>query len=165
MPESKQSAQPNKRKSPRASKIETKRAAFLEALRESGNISWALEKSKLSRRTAYDHLNKDGDFAEDWMAALEVASDELISEARARAVGYEIGADGKKRFREASDRLLILLLKRNEFSRKWKHRLFQTAHVSQDVISIEGRKAGLTDGQIAQLLQALSDGYSKIPMI
>lgn len=71
---------------------------FLEALRESANVSASCQKAGICRDTAYKHREKNDKFAHDWEQALEEAVDTLETVAWRRARDY-------------SDTLLIFLLK------------------------------------------------------
>ena len=77
---------------------EAKRAAFIAALRNSGNIRASCNKAKISRRTAYNWRNRWATFAAEWAEALEDSCDVLEAEARRRGMSV-------------SDRLLMFLLK------------------------------------------------------
>ena len=73
-------------------------AAFLEMLRQRGNIREACEAARIGRQTAYDWRAQDPAFAAAWQDALEDACDGLETAAWVRA-------------RKQSDTLLIFLLK------------------------------------------------------
>lgn len=75
-------------------------AVFLRCLASTGNVSAACEVANVGRTTAYRHRNEDSSFADEWLDALDVSTDELEAEARRRAMG-------------GSDTLLIFLLKGN----------------------------------------------------
>jgi len=77
---------------------EAKRAAFIAALRNSGNVRASCNKAKISRRTAYNWRNRWAAFAAEWAEALEDSCDVLEAEARRRGMAV-------------SDRLLMFLLK------------------------------------------------------
>jgi hypothetical protein len=92
------------------------RAAFLEALRNSGNVSTSCKIAGLPRSCVYDWRAADPEFAAEWAAAVELGYDALEDEAVRRGCegylkpvfhqGKEIGA-----IREYSDTLLIFMLK------------------------------------------------------
>lgn len=63
-----------------------RRAAFLAALAETGNVSRAARAAKASRSRAYQLKAEDADFADEWNDALEIATDALDAEARRRAI-------------------------------------------------------------------------------
>ena len=93
-----------------------KRANFLEALSECGNIKKSAKIAKIGRQTAYRWRRTDEDFAKAWDEALELGIDALEDEAMRRAVdGYlkPVFHGGKQvgSVREYSDTLLIFLLK------------------------------------------------------
>jgi len=71
---------------------------FLAHFRESGNVRAAAQAAGVSRQMAYLRREADPDFAQAWDAAEEEATDVLVAEARRRAL-------------DASDTLLIFLLK------------------------------------------------------
>ena len=77
---------------------EAKRAAFIAALRNSGNVRASCNKAKISRRTAYNWRNRWATFAAEWAEALEDSCDVLEAEARRRGMSV-------------SDRLLMFLLR------------------------------------------------------
>ncbi len=94
-----------------------KRARFLEALRDTGNVVQAAKATRCSRQILYLYRRGDAAFAEAWDAALQEAMDTVLEpEAIRRAVtgvetpvyqgGKEVGT-----IREYSDTLLIFLLK------------------------------------------------------
>ena len=96
-----------------------KKAAFLEALRHTGNITKAAEVANCSRTNHYNWLKADtsGEYEMAYRDAIEHAVDELETEARRRAIegdeepifdktGREIGSRVRR-----SDVLLIFLLK------------------------------------------------------
>jgi hypothetical protein len=93
-----------------------KRSAFIDALRQCGNVQEACESSGVPRRTAYNWRDADADFAAAWEGAVEEAADRMEREAFRRAVegtnkpvyqqGRQVGE-----IREYSDTLLIFLLK------------------------------------------------------
>lgn len=93
-----------------------KKEAFLAAYRENGNITLSAEQIGIARRTHYDWLASDPDYAAAFADAENHAIDRLEQEARRRAVegtekpvyqgGKRVGA-----VREYSDTLLIFLLK------------------------------------------------------
>ncbi len=100
----------------RTSRTPKKRADFLEALSECGNIKKSAKKTKISRDTVYRWRREDEEFAKAWDEALELGIDALEDEAMRRAVdGYlkPVFHGGKKvgSVREYSDTLLIFLLK------------------------------------------------------
>ena len=114
---------------PRTIRTPKTRADFLEALKETCNVSKACELSGLARRSAYDWREEDPEFARDWQKALDIAADGLEEEAVRRArdgtqkpvyqggqlVGY---------VQEYSDTLLIFLLKGakpKKYSEKLQH--------------------------------------------
>lgn len=93
-----------------------RRATFLKALADTGNVSQAARAAKASRSRAYQLKAEDPDFAAEWGDALEIATDALDAEARRRAIdGVEsprfhqgkITGSAKK----YSDTLLMFLLR------------------------------------------------------
>lgn len=89
----------------------------LEAYAECGTVTYAARTAGVGRRTIYDWLEHDPDFARDFDEAGEEAVDSLEKEARRRAldgvvepVGFHQGVAGEY-VRRYSDTLLIFLLK------------------------------------------------------
>ena len=97
--------------------MKAKRAAFLAAYRETGNVRVACEAAQISRSSIYRWLAQDPDYAEEFEQAKADAVDVLEAEARRRAVdgveelvGWYKGQAGGT-VRRYSDTLLIFLLK------------------------------------------------------
>ncbi|MEQ8587658.1 MAG: hypothetical protein RLO01_15870 [Thalassobaculaceae bacterium] len=93
-----------------------RRAAFLAALAETGNVARAARAAKVSRSRAYQLKADDAGFAEEWADALEVATDALDAEARRRAIeGVETPRFHQGQVagtvRKYSDSLLMFLLR------------------------------------------------------
>lgn len=93
-----------------------KKAAFLAAFAETGNLSVSAAAAKVHRSMHYAWLAKDPDYREAFEQARETAADRLEQEARRRAIeGTErpVYQGGKLvgTVREYSDTLLIFLLK------------------------------------------------------
>lgn len=120
---------------------------FLEALRQSANVSHACQSIGVSRRAAYDRRNQDAIFAAAWDGAVQEAVDELEAEARRRALegttrpvfykGEECGG-----IQEYSDVLLIFLLKhlRPEVYNPLAHLAVRTvAEMSERMDALEAR--------------------------
>lgn len=72
--------------------------AFLETLRETGNVKFSCRQAGIARSKVYDARDKDEAFRQAWTDALNEALDQL------EGVAFE-------RARESSDTLLIFLLK------------------------------------------------------
>jgi hypothetical protein len=112
------------------SPAEDRRAAFLIALGETGNISVAARRAKTPRRTIYNWKDIDPLFAAEWEAAARLGDDALEDEAVRRAKdgtlkpiyqgGVKVGT-----VREFSDALMSLLLKSRK-PEKFKDRLATT---------------------------------------
>jgi len=93
-----------------------RRAAFLKALSDTGNVSAAARAARASRSRAYQLKAADPEFAAEWADALEAAIDALDAEARRRALdGVEIPHFHQGRVagtvRKYSDSLLMFLLR------------------------------------------------------
>lgn len=93
-----------------------KKEKFIEALRNTGNISKAAKLTKVDRKTVYNWKESDAEFAKKWEVALNEASDLLEDEAKRRAyegVKKPVYQGGKRvgYVQEYSDTLLIFLLK------------------------------------------------------
>ena len=114
---------------PRTIRTPKTRAAFLEALKNTCNITKACELSGLGRTSAYEWREEDPEFAADWQKALDVAADLLEEEAVRRATegtrkpvfqgGQLVG-----HVQEYSDTLMIFLLKGAK-PKKYMDRLVQ----------------------------------------
>ena len=63
--------------------------AFLSALETTGIIVHAAKAAKVGRRTVYEHMKADPDFADRCREALDTAEDNLETELRRRAVEGE----------------------------------------------------------------------------
>ena len=92
-----------------------RRAAFLKALTDTGNVSAAARAARASRSRAYQLKAADPGFAAEWADALETATDALDAEARRRALeGVETPHFHQGRVagtvRKYSDPLLMFLL-------------------------------------------------------
>jgi len=97
--------------------------AFIEALRNSGNVTEACRAADVSRNWAYERRANNPAFAAQWEEALEIAIDSLEGEAWRRGRdgteeyitskdGIVYGADGRPVMqRKYSDTLMALLLK------------------------------------------------------
>lgn len=98
-----------------------RRNKFLDALRQTGNVTAACEAAYVDRRTAYREKKSNAEFSRAWDEALEIAIEGMELEARRRAVeGRDepvFGRIAKDRdgvvghIRKYSDVLLIFLLK------------------------------------------------------
>ena len=77
---------------------DAKRAAFIAALRNSGNVRASCLAAGIARKTAYVWRDRWATFADEWAEALEDSCDVLEAEARRRGMSV-------------SDRLLMFLLK------------------------------------------------------
>lgn len=95
---------------------------FIDALRETGNVTAAARAAGIDRSTAYRYRNKDTaparEFAAAWDDALEEAIDSLEAEAWRRArdgVDHPVIYEGEitDTYKKYSDTLLIFLLKAN----------------------------------------------------
>ena len=82
----------------RTDRTDRAREVFLEALRETCNVSHAARTAGIGRRTAYDWRDADPDFAAAWQEAEDEAVDKLEQVARERAI-------------DSSDRMMEILLK------------------------------------------------------
>lgn len=97
-------------------KADAWRPRFLSALAESCNVTYAAREARVNRNTAYEHRDKDGDFAAAWDDAMEQGVEALEFEARRRALhGVEepVVYLGKVIYtvKKYSDTLTIFLLK------------------------------------------------------
>ncbi|MEJ7863257.1 MAG: hypothetical protein WKF90_16630 [Pyrinomonadaceae bacterium] len=169
-----QKLQSNKKEqaTPKHAAIEKMKKDFLINLKSnSGNVSKALEVSGLNRQTAYRHFGDDEEFRNAWLDATEYALDELVVEARRRAVegvkreifdsrGNVIGTK-----QEYSDRLLIFMMSVHERQRKWRGRTVQTAQAAIDTVESSGKEIGISNEQIERLTEKMIEKYKEIPLI
>jgi hypothetical protein len=114
---------------PRTIRTPKKRAAFLEALKETCNITKACELSGLGRTSAYEWKAEDSEFSADWQKALDIAADLLEEEAVRRAKEGTTkpvfqGGQLVGHVQEYSDTLMIFLLKGAK-PKKYMDRLVQ----------------------------------------
>lgn len=119
---------------------------FIQRLAETGNVSAACKKAKITRQNAYLARDNDEFFAAAWKEALEVSVENLELEARRRAekgvietqyyLGKKIGI-----IRRYSDTLLIFLLKahRPEKYRDNQH-IEHSGSVGVQIKVVEGPK-------------------------
>lgn len=92
------------------------RVPFLESLSSGTSITTACKTARVGRSTAFDHRQRDEDFALAWHEAAEAGADLLEDEARRRAAEGTLkpvyqGGKLVGEIREYSDTLLIFLLK------------------------------------------------------
>lgn len=102
--------------SPRTKRTPKNAREFLDALKETCNVTEACRISKLGRQTVYEWKAEDEQFKKDWKDALEIGGDTLEDEAvrRARDGVTKPVYQGKElvgHIQEYSDTLLIFLLK------------------------------------------------------
>ena len=114
---------------PRTNRTPKRRAAFLEALKQTCNITKACEESGLPRTSAYEWKAEDPEFATDWQKALDIAADLLEEEALRRAKEGTLkpvfqGGQLVGHIQEYSDTLMIFLLKGAK-PKKYMDRLVQ----------------------------------------
>jgi len=99
--------------------------AFIEALRNSGNVTEACRAADVSRNWAYERKASNPDFAAQWEAALEIAIDSLEGEAWRRA------RDGTEEYITCKDGLVLDQEGRPVMQRKYSDTLLVkllTAH-------------------------------------
>ncbi|KON64793.1 hypothetical protein KOEU_17630 [Komagataeibacter europaeus] len=127
--------------------------AFVEALRNTGNVSEACRLSGIGRTTAYQMRETDPAFAAEWDEAMQIAMDSLELEAWRRGRdGYDeyvtckdglvYDQDGKPVLqRRYSDSLLTTLLKAHR-PEKYRDRSTVDMNVNTDIAALidEGRK-------------------------
>jgi len=123
--------------------------AFLVALSETGNITGASKITGIARKTHYNWMQTDTDYAAAYKVALEQAAENLESEARRRAVhgtakpvfykGEECGT-----VQEYSDTLLIFLMKGampEKYSERYQGTLDVNVNVAETPETIQARIA------------------------
>lgn len=132
-----------------------KKRAFLAAFAECGNVTEAADSVGIHRRTHYDWLANDPDYAAAFAEAEDEAVDRLETEARRRAVegvrnekshyfkGDLVGVDVETKY---SDTLLIFLLKALR-PEKYRER-FETKHVGEVHHTHAVDWTGLTDDEL-----------------
>lgn len=127
--------------------------AFIDALRNAGNVSEACRLSEIGRATAYQMRENDPAFAAEWDEALQIAMDSLELEAWRRGRdGYDeyvtckdglvLDKEGKPVLqRRYSDGLLTTLLKAHR-PEKYRDRSTVDMNVNTDIAALidEGRK-------------------------
>lgn len=118
-----------KGENPRTIRTPKTRAAFLEALKNTCNITKACELSNLGRTSAYEWRDDEPEFAAEWQKALDVAGDLLEEEAVRRAKEGTLkpvfqGGQLVGHIQEYSDTLMIFLLKGAK-PKKYMDRLVQ----------------------------------------
>ena len=89
---------PKKRKPAKKRSAGEWRPLFLATLAQTANVRASCQKAGISREQAYNHRDKDKEFAKQWEDAMEDAIEVLEESARLRALGI-------------SDTLMIFLLK------------------------------------------------------
>lgn len=130
--------------------LKKRRAAFLEALAETANVTHACKQALVPRRTAYQWREDVPKFADAWDDAVELGTDALEDEAVRRAhagvdkpVFYQGEVCGA--IREYSDTLLIFMLKARRPD-KFKERA-EVNHKSDPIRvlleAIDGKSTGL----------------------
>jgi hypothetical protein len=125
----------------------------LKALAEDGVVSYACKAANIDRNTAYNHRNADAGFAQAWDDAIEQATDDMVGEARRRAVkgvaepvfyqGEECGA-----VQRYSDTLLMFLIK--------KERPEYRGMPADDQYNGDGGAKATLDSKLADLATALA---------
>ncbi len=133
---------------------------FLLALAESGNVTRAAKKAKLSRTQLYNKRKADPAFAKVWDEAEALGVSALEDEARRRAYdgwlepvfhkGVKVGT-----VRKFSDTLLIVLLKAHK-PEKYRENIKMDSQISGDV-SVRHEISPAISG----LLNRLSEGKKK----
>lgn len=106
---------------PKKRKVSTNEwhAAYLTALRNSGNVRASCLAAGITRETAYTHRAADATFAAEWESAMEDAIEGLEAAARQRALA-------------SSDTLLIFLLKAH---RPDKYRETINQHITGEIVT------------------------------
>ncbi|HXF65635.1 MAG TPA: hypothetical protein VNK67_02905 [Burkholderiales bacterium] len=126
------------------------KAAFLEALAETANVTWACRAAGLPRRVAYEWREADRAFAKAWEEAVELGTDALEDEAIRRGhqgVDKPVYQGGRKvgTVREYSDTLLIFMLKARR-PEKFKDRAeidHKIPLIKQFMEAVSGKSRGL----------------------
>ena len=147
---------------PKAAAITAEKESFISALRQTGgNVSKALLLSNLARKTAYAHLQNDKAFADAWMGAVEEYHDELLAEARRRAVEGEVSGNSVRK----SDSLLIYLLKQKSATKRRRARLIETGNIALESVRLVGLKNGLSEEIIVQMQKEVLDKFKAISVV
>jgi hypothetical protein len=145
--------------------------AFLEALRQVPNITYAAIQSGVSRKTAYNHRDQDPEFAAAWDEALEEGVDMIELEAHRRAVqGYTepvfyMGAIVGHVIKY-SDALMARLLQAHrpeKYSEKHQHKVSGENPLQQALAAIDGTTVGPPAERGATLPEPLGQVIDHIP--
>lgn len=166
-----QKEQETKKLEPKQRAIENRKKKFLEVLATNGgNVSNAINVSKLGRRMAYKQFADDSTFADKWIEALDASNDELLTEARRRGkegVEEPVFHNGKEvaKVRKYSDTLLIFMIKQSEAQKKWRQRIIQTGNLALSVLQTRGSDIGLTADQIEDLQLAMTEKFTSVPLV
>lgn len=133
-----------------------KKAAFLAAYRQVGNIARAAELSKVSRNSHYEWMEGDPEYPAKFDEATQESIEKLETEARRRAVegveeavwhnGERVGA-----VRKYSDTLLIFLLK-GARPEKYRDNYILPAGAGQVTNNVQINVESLTEGQLREFI-------------
>jgi hypothetical protein len=148
------------------------KAKFIETLANTGNVTLAIESSRVDRPTAYHHKKTDPAFAMQWANALDRATDILVGEARRRGflgieepvfgtvvdpkTGRSMGTGVVGVVKKYSDNLLMFLIKKADPSYRENYNLNQQ-NTQKNTIAVnwdeflrisQGDLPALTNGQV-----------------
>lgn len=127
---------------------------FLLALKESGgNVTRAVDASGLARRTAYDHLARDPDFAAGWREAVEIGHDRITECLHTIALsGHDTIA-------------LIYAHKQGAAQKKWRERILDMGRIALRTLHEQSGPLNLSPEQVAGLQENMLTGFAKVPLI
>ncbi len=134
---------------------------FLECLADVPNVQGACRAAGISRQSAYDHRERDPEFARRWQDAMEASTDDLVGEMYRRArKGHDKpvyqGGELIGHTREFSDVLAIFLAK--------KHRPEVYEDKSKSEVTLQGPGGGpirfdptaMTDAELRAIVEGKS---------
>jgi hypothetical protein len=140
---------------PKPKTIEQLKRDFIAALESScGNVTRAAAASGLPRRTAYNHLATDREFAGAWNDAVAAGHD-LIDEKLMHEALKE----------KPVPAILIYAHKNATNQKKWRGRLIESGKGAIDAMQKTCVELGIPREQIMRIREAMLQVYDKIPLV